>query len=181
MLVMKDIKEYLEQKDAIAACFNIDNKTCRISIATESQQHLKEIISNWDEVRQDNSDLHYMFRNIGFLPREEQIHIIQEEITKRNATPLVRAEEQQVARICQEYGASEVWYKNKGDQFRFYITGHLDQGIIEELKQVNKSRQHIYMNPPRSKWTYENGELQTLGAISPLQSEAVVSSGEQLL
>lgn len=179
---MEDIKNYLQEKDAIAACFRMDGNNCKITIATESQEHLKEIVDNWEQVEVDNSQLQYQFKLISFLSREEQIHIIQKEINHEGATALIQAEEQQVARICQEYGASEVWYKHYGDKMEFYITGTLDEEIMEELKQVNKSREHIYMNPPRCRWSYtEQGEVETLGSVTPLKAEAIVNSGEQLL
>jgi hypothetical protein len=178
---MEDIRQYLKQKDAIAACFQIENKTCRISIATKSQEHLKEIVNGWNEIRTEDSDLHYMFREISFLPREEQISTIQSQISHEGATTLLTSEEQEITQICRSHGASEVYYKDKGDQFRFLITGHLDEEVMEQLGQVEKSRKHIYMNPPRCRWTYSNGEIKPIGAVTPLKSEAIINSGEQLL
>jgi hypothetical protein len=179
---MEDIEQYLREKEAVAACFRISGRRCKMTIATGSQYHLKEIIEDWDDVEEEGSDIHYMFRNMAFLPREEQISAIQREIRYEGATPLIKSEEQKVASICRQNGASQVHYKNHGDRLEFFITGHLDNEVMEELKQVEKSREHIYLNPPRCKWTYTNqGEVEPMGNISPLRASSVVNDGEQLL
>jgi hypothetical protein len=177
---MEDIKEYLEQKDAIAACFSMRANNCKLMIATKSQDQLNEIIEKWERVEVDNSDLKYLFHNIAFLSREEQICLIQSKIEAENATPLVRAEEQKIAEICSKYGADRVWYKNYGDHFKFLIHGNIHDNLTEELKGLSKEHHHEYMNPPRCHWKYEGGEVEVMGAVSPLKSEQIIESGERL-
>jgi hypothetical protein len=177
---MEDIREYLEQKDAIAACFLMRSGKCKVMIATESQKHLHHIIDNWGEVEKEESDIKYLFHNTGFLSRQEQVSLIQSKIEAENATPLIKSEEQKIAEICSKYGADRVWYKNYGDHFKFLIHGNIDDNVTEELRELSKEHHHEYMNPPRCHWKYEGGEVEVVGAVSPLKSERIIESGERL-
>jgi hypothetical protein len=178
---MEDIREYLKDKDAISACFNIEGNKCRMTIATESQEHLKEIVNEWNEVKVEGSDLHYIFRQIGFLSREEQICVIQSQLEKGDDTALITSEEQRVSDICAENGASAVYYRFHGDKIEFYVTGALDEEVMNQLKSIDKTYEHIYMNPPRCRFKITGTEMETLGSVGPIQAEPVVESGERLL
>jgi hypothetical protein len=178
---MEDIKQYLDKKGALSAAFNIRGKRCYMYIAVRDDAEFEEIINNWDEIKQQDTDLYYLFSHIAYLPRQQQMAKIQQMIRERGATSLIQSEEQRVAKIAEESGATRVHYIKEDDKMRFLILGNIGEKAMEELREVHKEYSHIYMNPPRAKWKYTDGETEVLGPVLVEDFRGVKEEGEQIL
>jgi hypothetical protein len=129
---MKDIEQFLRQKEAISACFKMTGNRCRMAVATEDGSHLREIVDDWDTVKEDDSDLHYLFRYMPFLDRGEQLSQIQKLIRTEDYTPILKSTEQRVADLSERRGADEVYCVTHDDRILFLIEG---EGLNEELPE----------------------------------------------
>ena len=144
---MDDIKEHLQDRGVESACFRVDDDgRCRMALLTEDESHLQEAIDEWGQVKEEDSDLHYTFRYMPFLDRDEQVSQIQTLLRVEGYTSILNSVEQEVADIVEEKGAEEVYHISHDNRILFLTEGEdLNEELPDKLNSLRKETDRMLL------------------------------------
>jgi hypothetical protein len=139
---MRDIKRLLEKHDVEAAAFDMDGIRCDLYIATEDRQHHLDIISDWDKIEKEVSDICYAFRNLFSHSREAQISEIEKMVRQKGATRIITSPEQKAAQIYEEHGVEEAYFYDHGDRQNHLLLGDIEgrNRIWREIDEIDREK-----------------------------------------